>query len=75
MRSFSVASRAAISASSTARIRSMSRRRVSSSLTMRASVTARSCSDARLLDVLARRDLGFLDRAGALDLALAHLAF
>ena len=43
MRAFSVASRATISASSTARVRSISRRRVSSSLAMRASVTTRSC--------------------------------
>jgi hypothetical protein len=43
MRAFSVASRAAISACSTARVRSISRRLVSSSLAMRASVTVRSC--------------------------------
>ena len=74
MRAFSVASRAAISASSTARVRSISRRRVSSSLAMRASVNTRSCGDARLLDRLARGDFGFLDRADALDLLRPHLA-
>ena len=44
MRAFSVASRAAISASSTACPRAISRRRVSSSLAMRASVSTRSCA-------------------------------
>ena len=75
MRSFSVASRAAISASSTARVRSISRRRVSSSLTMRDFADRALLHDAGFLDRLARLDLGFLDGAGALDLLLADLAF
>ena len=74
MRAFSVPRVAAISASSTARVRSISRRRVSSSLAMRASVTTRSCW-MRAFSMNSRADLGFLDRAAALDLLLSHLAF
>ena len=55
MRARSVDSRAAISASSSARVRSISCALVSCSLRIRASRRTRSC-DAGLLDLLARRD-------------------
>ena len=77
IRAFSISSRAAISAASTAALRSISRWRTSRSEAMRASLIARSLRDARLLDLLARGDLGLLglgvaQRALARELGALH---
>ena len=74
MRRFSVASRTAMSACSTARVRSISRRCVSSSRGDARFGQRLLLGDARLLDRLAGGDLGFLDRLEPLDLALADVA-
>ncbi len=74
MRAFSTASRAAISASSTVRVRSISRWRTSRSEAMRAVSTARWLA-MRAFSISSRASsLLLLDRARALDLALAGLA-
>ncbi len=74
MRAFSTCSRAAISASSHARACARSRCwRTSRSEAIRASLIVCWLAMLRLLDLFAGRDLGLLDRARALDLALAHV--
>ena len=70
-------SRAAISASSTVRVRSISRWRTSRSEAMRASLIARSLAMRDFLDLLARRDLrllglGVAQRALARELGALH---
>ena len=71
MRACSVSCCAAISASSTARLRSISSLCVSSSDAIRVSVTARSCA-MRVFSISSRAPIsGRLDGAGAVDVALA----
>ena len=73
IRAASIACWAAISASSSVRVRAISSARVFSSEAMRSALTAVELRDAQLLGRLARRDLGLVHRAGALDVAPPRL--